>query len=106
VNCNASGFDQALVGDAGLKVFQGGRLHLGVGTGSAQPTAICINSNNLVGINNTAPLYGLDLTGNLRAGASAGSNVTSGLLAYYPLDGNAQDATGNGYGLTSTGSPL
>jgi hypothetical protein len=110
VASNAVGFDAATSNDAGLKLFSpayAGRLHLGVVTAAGgAPSALCINSNNLVGLNNTAPLYGLDLTGNLRAGTSStsGSNVTSGLLAYYPMDGNAQDVSGNGYGLSNTGA--
>ncbi len=35
-----------------------------------------------------------------------GQVTTNGLVAYYPFCGNAQDASGNNYHLTPTGSPL
>ena len=33
------------------------------------------------------------------------SSVLSGLIAYYPLDGNANDISGNGYNLALSGNP-
>jgi hypothetical protein len=33
------------------------------------------------------------------------ADLGDGLVAYYPFDGNADDASGNGYDLTLVGSP-
>ncbi len=35
-------------------------------------------------------------------GSSSGVNITDGLVAYYPFDGNANDASGNGHSLNSS----
>ena len=42
----------------------------------------------------------------LLAGPAIAGAATSGLVAYYPFSGNANDASGNGYNLTVSGATL
>jgi hypothetical protein len=116
VSSNANKFDAATSNDAGLRVFTpswAGRLHLGVVTTGGAPTAICVNSNNMVGILNTTPQYALDvagdlnLTGTLRSngvpfvpGGSSFSNVGGLARVFLPAGSNL------GVGTSAATQPL